>query len=325
MKLCSICEKENPSSANHCMHCGNILSPKEKLDEADKVFRELNEVKKTNELLKSALESQLKKEDVTTKVKSETIIVPLPPTPTSEEKIILPTSSPPKSDKNMLVLILVLSAVILVTFGIFYYYNIFLPAKIDREAPRYYTFADKTVLRSTKEAGAEYNRIASLNYGSELITYSHDIQGWSEVKDALGNEGFISSVFLLNKFDFAILNGLFGDVESKQCINTSKCRYALLNYYKTNSLNEKWKVFSRAKDIKPNSVFYKRIYDINSKFTDFAVLIKNTQTGERKIVVFGFNEDESVAWTKDGNAPPEGYIKNIYLNQRGIINVDYSN
>jgi len=322
MKICPICEKENPSSAIHCMLCGNVLSPNENLNEADKIFRELNEVKKTNELLKSALESSLKKEVVTTEGKTESKIVP-PPTP--EQIIQLQPVIPPKSNNKTIGLIFALPVIALIFFGIFYYYNIYIPEKIDKEAPRYYTFADKTVLRSTKEAGVDYSRIASLNYGSELITYSHNVNGWSEVKDASKNKGYISSNYLLGVADFSILNSIFADQESKECINTTKCRLALLNYFKINNLKDNWKVFSRPKDINPNTVFYPRIYNKNSKFTDFAVIIKDTQTGVRKILIFGFNDDETLAWSKDINAPNEGYIKKIYLNYNGSINVEYSN
>ena len=48
MKLCPQCEKENPSSANHCMHCGSELTPAENLDEVNKLHKELSEIKKTN-------------------------------------------------------------------------------------------------------------------------------------------------------------------------------------------------------------------------------------------------------------------------------------
>ncbi len=323
MKLCPLCEKENPSSANHCMHCGSVLSPNEKLEESDKIFRELNEIKKTNQLLKSALESELKNKQETANGKTENIIVP-PPQPAPEQKNDAKTVAQPKSNKKTLALIFAMAAIALIVFGVFYYQNIYLPEKIDREAPRYYTFADKTVLRSTREAGVDYSKIASLNYGSELITYSHDINGWSEVKDDLGNKGFISSAYLLGKTDFSILNNIFGDTESKQCIGTTKCRLALLNYYKINALNDNWKVFCRPKDAKINTVLYPRIYSKNSKFTDFAVIIKDTQSGERKILIFGFDDDETLAWTKDGKAPNEGYIKKIYLTSSGTINVDYS-
>jgi len=318
-KFCPQCEKENPSGANHCMYCGSALTPTEKINELDKLHHELSETKKTNELLKSVLEEKLKKKEDKTE-ENHDVGPSIPPSIQPQTK----TQTPHENNKKVVGLIVVLAVVALIVFGCFYYFNVYMPAKIDREADRYYTFADKTNLRSTKEVGADYNRVSSLNYGSELITYSHDIQGWSNVKDALGNKGYISSNLLLSKSDFFILNGIFGDQESRQCVNTSKCRLALLDYYKNNSLDENWKVFCRPKDVKPNAVFFPRLYNKISKFTDFAVIIKNTRTGERRIVIFGFNDDETLAWTRDGYAPQEGYIKNI-INKDGRIQVEYSN
>lgn len=187
MKVCPLSEKENPISVNHCMQCGNVLSPSAKLNETNKIFRELNEVKKTNELLKSALESQHKKEEGPTEGKPEIIIIPLTP---PAQKINAEPKTPDKSNKKTLRLIFLLSALALIIFGIFYYNNIYLSAKIDRVAPRYYTFADKTVLRSTKDAGVDYSKIASLKFDSELMTYSHYLDGWSEVLDASINKGY---------------------------------------------------------------------------------------------------------------------------------------
>lgn len=336
MKLCPQCEKENPSSANHCMHCGCALVENEKLDEVNKLHKELDEIKRTNQLLKSALETKLntdvdpplkKDEPPVITEKKETVApkVNLPPPVAPKPPVSVVKEPKPASNKKKGILIILLASVAIIVFGVIYYFNIYIPAKIDRDAPRYYTMADKTNLRSSKEAGVDYNRITSLNYGSELITYSHNVDGWSEVKDAEGNKGFISSEFLLDKNDFGILNGIFGDQESKQCISTAKCRMALLNYYKTNNLTNSWQVFCRQKELKPNAVFYPRLYNKNSKFTDFAVLIKNTTTGERKILVFGFNDDGSLAWTKEGVAPADGYINNMYLNSYGEISIEYSN
>jgi hypothetical protein len=317
------------------MHCGAILS-EETLDETARLQMELNEQKKTNELLKSALESQLKKEsdpqateklDEANKLreelkKSEELLKALESRLKSEIAKSAEPPPPEKDNKKSIGLIITLLAVALIVFGVFYYFNIYLPEKIDREAPRYYTYADITNLRSSKIAGADYNKKASLNYGSELITYHHDSE-WSEVKDAAGNKGFIASSLLLSESDFVILNNIFGDPESKQNINTVKCRTAILNYYKENSLGSEWKVFCRPKETKPNAVFYPRLYK-NSKFTDFAVIIKNTLTNKRKILIFGFNEDESVAWQTSGDAPGEGYIKSIIRDNSGQIYVDYS-
>lgn len=106
-----------------------------------------------------------------------------------------------------------------------------MPAKIDREAPRYYTISNMTNLRSSKSAGAEYNKIGSIPFGSELITYSHEAD-WSEVKDATGKRGFIASNYIVEKSDFYRLNSIFGDASSREIIQTVKCRRALLNYFK---------------------------------------------------------------------------------------------
>jgi hypothetical protein len=317
MKICTQCEKENPSSANHCMYCGTALVEEEQLPEEIKLQKKLNEQEEENRLLKAALEAQLK--NPKEKVVEKTVVVTPPPAPKP------PVNQPQtKNRKKSVALILGLATVALIVFGMFYYFNIYIPAKIDREAPRYYTFADNVFLRSSKEAGVDYNKITTLSYGSELITYEH-YSDWSTVKDKDGNKGYMSSDYLLSKEDFTMLNGIWGDTESKQCINTAKCRLALLNYYKTNALGSEWQIFCRPKNVKPNAVFFPRLYNKNSKFTDFAVIIKNTNTGERRTVIFGFNDDETVAWTKHDDAPASGYIKNIMLNYYGEIYIDYSN
>ena len=55
MKVCPNCEHENPSTANHCMVCGALLIDEEQLPEEVLLKKELNEAKKTIELLKNAL------------------------------------------------------------------------------------------------------------------------------------------------------------------------------------------------------------------------------------------------------------------------------
>jgi hypothetical protein len=320
MKICPQCEKENPSSANHCMICGTELVEEEQLSEEAKLIKKIKKLEKENELKNKLLKKQLEEEN-TVKKKPEKQEI-LPP-PVAENTSAPMYNKPPLKKKKTVVLLTVLFAVPLIVFGIFYYSNIYLPAKIDREAARYYTFADAVNLRSSQIAGVDYNRISSLKYGSELITYNHGSE-WSEVKDAQGNKGYISSIYLLDKADFDRLNVIWGDTESKECISTAKCRLALLNYFKDNNLGSEWKTFCRPQNTKPNNVFFSRIYNKNSKYSDFAVIIKDTNTDERKILIFGFNDDESLSWTKSGDAPANGYIKNIYLTYSKEIYVDYS-
>lgn len=237
-------------------------------------------------------------------------------------------STPPKKVPYVWGMIGVLLVIGLSVWGYLYYRNVYLPEKIDKEAPRYYTFSHLTNMRSSQIVGVEYNKIASLPYGSELITYSFG-EDWSSVKSG-DIKGFISSNLLLDKEDFYLLNSIWGNTESKECIATSKCRMALLNYFKDKNyvgnispelLNEikpnfvtgtdnQWQVFCKSKNSKPNSVYYSRLRKANSKFTDFAVILTNLYTHERRLVLFYFDDDETPHLYYEGKAAAK-YIENI--------------
>ncbi len=60
MQRCPSCQKENPSAAKHCMYCGTLLIEEENLSEEEKLRSRLQEAEKENQLLKDALEAQLK-------------------------------------------------------------------------------------------------------------------------------------------------------------------------------------------------------------------------------------------------------------------------
>ncbi len=189
-------------------------------------------------------------------------------------------------------------------------------------------------LRSSKDAGGDYNRIGSIPYGAELITYERDFD-WSYVKykdyDGTTKKGYVASRYTIDKGNFIRLNSIFGDSESKECINTAKCRLALLNYYIKNNLIGKisydvlresmphidqfdytqWQVFCRDPKLKPNNVLYSRLFDANSKYTDFAVIIKNIDTEERKLLIFFFDDDETSHLVYEEDVYSDRYISNI--------------
>jgi hypothetical protein len=68
-----------------------------------------------------------------------------------------------------------------------------------------------------------------------LITYEIDKE-WAKVKVNSQNgekqEGYVASPYILNKSDFFLMNSIFGNQDSKETIITTKCRIALLNYFK---------------------------------------------------------------------------------------------
>ena len=75
------------------------------------------------------------------------------------------------------------------------YFMWYVPYAKDRDALRTYVVANNVFLRSSKMAGVEYNILSKVPYGSELITYSKDME-WAEIK-VNGVEGFVASPYLL--------------------------------------------------------------------------------------------------------------------------------
>lgn len=246
---------------------------------------------------------------------------------------------------------ILLAFVILGVGGFFVYNNVIKPRQIDKAAPRYYTFAPNVFLRSSKSSGADFNKIGTLPYGTELITYDFGPE-WSEVKvnsvNAEGKKqmGYIASPYILGKSDFFLLNSIFGDTDSKTVIETSKCRRAMLNYFKSQNYigrlsavetselglpmptpENQWQVYCLPKDVATNNVYYKRVLRKDSKFTDFAVIIKNINTGERKLLFFSFDDDETPHFVAEQTAPEYGTIKNITLKttrEESYLMVDYT-
>jgi len=278
---------------------------------------------------------------------STTYSAPVAPPPSE-----IPYQEAKKSNGTLIAIIVLLAVIICGVGGYFYYDNVYLPEKIDREAPRYYSMANVIVLRSSRSAGADFNKVASLPYGTELITYEIDKE-WAKVKVNSQNgekqEGYVASPYILNKSDFFLMNSIFGNQDSKETIITTKCRIALLNYFKEkqyvgkideqmridagittspNSTNQ-WQVFTKPKDAKPNSVFFKRLYNKSSQFTDFAVIITNSVSGQRKLLYFYFDEDETPHLLTEQDAPSQGYIVGIsydydFYSASKALNVEYS-
>lgn len=239
------------------------------------------------------------------------------------------------------ILKIIVGVVLLLVAGSLLSYFLYFKQKwIDDAAQRYYTVASSSIMRSTPIAGVDYNRIESLFYGTELIVYSRGSE-WSNIK-AHKKIGYISTDLILNKKDFLLMNSIFGDVETRDAIETVKCRLALLGYYKKydyigkmddalrnevfgldNRLREVWQVYSKGKKIEPNTVIYPRVVNPNSKFTDFAVIIENQDTGIRKLLLFSFYDDQTPYLVYEELAPPYASLskKSIKMKTvRGEVN-----
>lgn len=206
---------------------------------------------------------------------------------------------------------IILLSLLFIAIAFAAYHFLYIPYATDRDAPRYYTFTNLN-LRSSEVGDVEYNLLGVLPYGSKLITYSVG-EEWASVK-ADGKKGYVSSSLILSSEDFHLLNSVWGNTDAKECVSTAKCRLAILDYYKRCNLKGgvEWQIYAKKKEDKPNTTFYPRIFDRNSKFTDFAFLVKNNQTKKRMFVIYSFDDETEVpVYRYDMEAPEEGYIGNV--------------
>ena len=243
-----------------------------------------------------------------------------PQTPKNDEVSI------PSKSSNTKVIGFVVGVFVLVGL-ITGYFAWYIPYAKDRDALRTYVVANNVFLRSSKIAGVEYNVISKVPYGSELITYTKDAE-WAEVK-VDGIEGFTASPYLLEWSDFNLLNSVWGSADVKEFIESSKCRLAILDYCKRNQLNtgnDAWQLYTLQKDMKPNMVLFPRLNNGYDKFTEFAFILKNNTTQERKLAIYSFEEEtEKPVFLYEENAPSEGKIKNVKLNSgRNEYSVSYT-
>lgn len=202
------------------------------------------------------------------------------------------------------------------------YFMWYVPYAKDRDALRTYVVANNVFLRSSKIAGVEYNILSTIPYGSELITYSKDGE-WAEIK-INGMKGFVASPYLLEWNDFKLLNDVWGSTDTKEYIESSKCRLAILDYCKRNQFNtgnDNWQLYTLQKNVKPNNVLFPRLSNGYDKFTEFAFILKNNKTQERRLAIYSFNEeDETPIFLYDEQAPHEGEIQDIkYRNKMFIV------
>lgn len=218
-----------------------------------------------------------------------------------------------KRGHNGLLIAVIIGVVLLLVGGAAGYFIWYIPYAKDRDALRTYVLATNVFLRSGQVAGVEYNVLDKIPYGSEIITYEKGLE-WSVVK-ANGKEGFMASDYLLEKDEFDLLHGAWGDVDSKECIATTKCRRAILDFYQRNNLHSGyrgWQIYTKHKDAKPNSVFYPRLYDRGSKFTDFIFIVKNNMNENRMLACYSFeDETEKPIFRFSVDVPKTGYISNV--------------
>jgi uncharacterized protein YraI len=244
---------------------------------------------------------------------------------------VAPQDEPTKKSKTPIILIGIFAVIVALVLGYIFWGKDYLR---DKNATRMYSFARSLALRSSPAGGGDYNMIGNIPYGSEVLVYDNGID-WVNCK-VNGQEGFASPKYLLNKMDFQELNAILADEDTRTAITQTRFKKALLSYYRDNNIigkmdesiqkdlygipstKEVWQLFAKAETNVPNTIFFSKQSSQNSKFNDFACIIVNSSTGERKILIFSFDDYENPKFEVEDVAPSQGSIADIIYGYNGL-------
>jgi hypothetical protein len=197
----------------------------------------------------------------------------------------------------------------------------------DKNATRMYSFARSLALRSSPAGGGDYNMIGNIPYGSEILVYDNGTE-WVNCK-VNGQEGYASPKYMLNIIDFQELNAILADEDTRTAVTQTRFKKALLSYFRSHNIigkmdeiiqkelyggvstKEVWQLSAAAETSVPNTVYFSKYSNQSSKFNDFACIIKNVATGQRKIIMFSFDANEVPKFEGEAEAPSTGNIANI--------------
>lgn len=272
------------------------------------------------------------------KMEPEPVYQPEPvyKTPIQNQNTYIPAQEEVKSKSKAPIIIGVLVAIsIALIAGYFFWGKDYLR---DKNATRMYSFANSLALRSSPAGGGDYNMVGNIPYGSEVLVYDNGVD-WVNCK-VNNQEGYASPKYMLNKKDFQELNAIFADADTRGAVSHTRFKKALINYYRDNNLigkmdetiqqelygavstNEVWQLFANAEVNQPNTVYFSNKSQQNSKFNDFACIIKNINSGERKILIFSFDDNENPKFEGEDSAPASGYISKIHYDFRYDGSID---
>ena len=219
----------------------------------------------------------------------------------SHDKPEQPKANSPQN-RTIIIILIVLIAIGLIAGGLIYYVNEYLPEqerlealRLEQErednAPRYYTYATVLNMRSTPIAGVDYNKLGTLGYGTELITFNYG--EWCEVRvnlNGVKTDGFVSSQYVMDEKDFFWLNSIWGNSDCLSVVGIARYRKALLDYFKSKGYvgdisksdsdrygiiaptnSNQWQVFCEPSTKEYNTIYNKkRLIRCDSKYEDFA-------------------------------------------------------
>ena len=190
----------------------------------------------------------------------------------------------------------------------------------ERNLPHNNVFAENLILRSSKDSEDENNIITLLPYGTDVLLLEDSKDGWYKVK-ADGKEGYVAGKYLLSPERFKLLDNIWGDEDIRQLVSESIYRLGILDFLEKAAPQElddsiaNWKI-----DNQPfysyNNVAFPDLKNGYDSIQDFAFIIKNPYLGQRKAVIYSFDNNGTPVLMNMEEANDFGVIRDVTYDKR---------
>lgn len=193
---------------------------------------------------------------------------------------------------------------------------------------QYTVLAENLTFRSSPSAIINNNVIAQLPYGTELKFIARE-GNWAEV-EVQGEHGYVGWRYILPDSTFRRLSETWDTVNIREIVDQNRCRLAVLDYINRHSLETGapyWQInyTGNGKGKMPNNVAWPDLKNMYDKYPEFAFIIENGLTHERRIAIYSFDsETEEPILIYDDTVEYEGMIQDIRLDRRGNLQVSFT-
>lgn len=198
-------------------------------------------------------------------------------------------------------------------------------SETDRD--RHIVIAENLFFRSSPSAITDKNLINKLPYGTELKLLGRD-GDWAEV-EVEGEHGYVGWRYILPDSSFKRLNATWDTVNIREIVDQNRSRLAVFDYINRHSLETGapyWQInYANEKGQMPNSVAWPDLKNMYDKYPEFAFIIENGLTHERRMAIYSFDHDtEEPVLIYDEPVVYDGLIRDISLDRRGNLLVSFT-
>lgn len=197
----------------------------------------------------------------------------------------------------------------------------------DDDGDKHIVVAENLFFRSSPSAITDNNLINRLSYGTELKLLGRE-GDWAEV-EVEGEHGYVGWRYILPDSSFTRLNRAWDTANIREIVDQNRSRLAVLDYINKHSLETGapyWQIhYANEKGKMPNNVAWPDLKNMCDKYPEFAFIIENDMTHERRMAIYSFNPDtEEPMLIYDQPVEYEGMIQDISIDRRGNIQISFT-